>query len=299
MLAHKVRARLEQARNDIYVDEEMDAMRPVLEIQRRWSHLPKLDELLIERTLSREGVHYYIYPFLGRLVHEGLAAVLGHRIGRETGLPVTATFTDYGIELLMPREDLGNRKTDARSGIIRIHGLGPQVDQMTDAMFERRAGEGMTIDVWRKILTPDHLLEDLLACLNAGELTRRQFRDISRVAGLLVPTVPGAPRTTRQLQASSELFYDVFVEFDPHNLLLEQAKREVLEQQLEVTRLTEALSHLRDQQIVLKPTERFSPMAFPLWAQRISSQSLRTEAAGERIERMLEQLERSADSTDN
>ena len=295
MLSQKCRERLQQARDDVYVDAEMRAVKPVLDVQRRWSHLPGMDELLIERTLSREGVHYYLYPFLGRLVHEGLAAIVGHRIGKATGLPVTATFTDYGIELLMPRTEIRKSKVDARSGIIRI-GSPVHVDQMTDAMFERRAGEEMDEPLWRKVLTPDRLLDDLLACLNAGELTRRQFREISKIAGLLVQNTPGAPRSTRQLQASSELFYDVFVEFDPGNLLLEQAKREVLEHQLEVTRLTLALEHLKVQQIVLVETERFTPMSFPLWAQRISSQTLRSEAANDRIERMLASLEASADA---
>lgn len=293
MLSQKCRERLQQARDNVYVDSEMERVKPVLDIQRRWSHLPGMDELLIERTLSREGVHYYFFPFLGRLVHEGLAAIVGRRIGQATGLPVTATFTDYGIELLMPRTEIRKSKVDARSGIISI-GSPVHVDQMSDAMFERRAGEEMDEPLWRKVLSPDQLLEDLLACLNAGELTRRQFREISRIAGLLVPNTPGSPRSTRQLQASSELFYDVFVEFDPNNLLLEQARREVLEQQLEVTRLASALEHLRQQKIVLIQTERFTPMAFPLWAQRISSQTLRSEAATDRIERMLASLEASA-----
>ena len=295
MLSQKCRERLQQARDGIYVDAEMVAVKPVLDIQRRWSHLPGVNELLIERTTSREGVHYYLYPFLGRLVHEGLAAILGHRIGRETGLPVTATFTDYGIELLMPRTEIKRSKVDARTGLIHV-GSPVHVDQMSDAMFARRAGESMDEPMWRTVLSPERLLDDLLACLNAGELTRRQFREISKIAGLLVPNTPGSPKSTRQLQASSELFYDVFVEFDPQNLLLEQAKREVLEQQLEVARLTSALEHLTSQRIVLVDTDRFTPMAFPLWAQRISSQTLRSEAATDRIERMLASLEASADA---
>jgi ATP-dependent helicase Lhr and Lhr-like helicase len=271
----------------------MRAVKPVLDVQQRWSKLPGMDELLIERTLSREGVHYYLYPFLGRLVHEGLAAVVGHRIGRATGLPVTATFTDYGIELLMPRTEVRRTKRDVRNQIIQIQTpLAP--DQMEDVIFERRAGEELDDAFWHRILAPEGLVDDLFACLNAGELTRRQFRDISRIAGLLVQSSPAAPRSTRQLQASSELFYDVFVEFDPENLLLQQARREVLEQQLEVARLTEALRHLKDQALTLLDVERFSPMAFPLWAQRISSQTVRSQNADDRIGQMLDELERSA-----
>ena len=49
----------------------------------------------------------------------------------------------------------------------------------------------------------------------------------------------------KQLQASSELIYDVFARYDPDNLLLFQAHREVLERQLEHSRLAGASSGSR------------------------------------------------------
>jgi len=45
------------------------------------------------------------------------------------------------------------------------------------------------------------------------------------------------------------------------------------------------------QRIVVRDCPRLSPMAFPIWAQRIGSQQIRMEAGYERVERMLEQLE--------
>ena len=48
---------------------------------------------------------------------------------------------------------------------------------------------------------------------------------------------PGAAKAVKQVQASSELIYDVFARYDPDNLLLFQAHREVLERQLEQSRL--------------------------------------------------------------
>ena len=58
---------------------EMEAIRPILEVQERWSHIPDADELLIERVKTREGHHLFFFPFEGRLVHEGLAALLAWR----------------------------------------------------------------------------------------------------------------------------------------------------------------------------------------------------------------------------
>ncbi len=91
------------------------------------------------------------------------------------------------------------------------------------------------------LLSPVNLFADLRDSLNLGELARRQFREIARVAGLLSPSLPGrAPRSLRQ-QASSGLLYDVLQRFDPDHLLLAQAEREVFEGQLELARLAHAL----------------------------------------------------------
>ena len=74
---------------------------------------------------------------------------------------------------------------------------------------------------------------------------RRQFRELARVAGLVFQGYPGQSPSTRQLQASSGLLYDVFAQYDPDNLLLAQAVREVLERHLDAPRLAKALARLR------------------------------------------------------
>ena len=121
---------------------------------------------------------------------------------------------------------------------------------------------------YRKLLSPDRLLEDILAALNSGELARRHFREIARIAGLLVPLGPAVIKTTRQLQASSGLFYDVFAEFDPENLLLIQARSEVLERHMEFARLKSALIQMIEKKFVIEQPERLTPLAFPLWAEQ-------------------------------
>ena len=258
MLAGIVLDRLGDAREGVFEDGEMQSIAPLLYLQGRWSHLPSRGELLIEQINDREGGHVFLYPFLGRLVHEGLGALIIHRIARTRAAPTTASFNDYGIELLS-----------------------------TDPLDLDEQG-------WLELMSPEHLIDDLFSALNSGELTRRQFRDISRVAGLLLNTSPGAPRSNRQLQASSELFFEVFNEFDPDNLLLEQARREVLEQQLEIQRLRDAMEHVSGQSIKLTSPKRLTPMAFPLWASRIQSQTVRVEAAEERIARVMARLEKAA-----
>src|SRR5690606_1447475 len=67
-LSAALRATLGEAAQGRLRGHEMDAVRPILDVQRRWSQIPSPDELLIERVTSREGHHLYFFPFEGRLV---------------------------------------------------------------------------------------------------------------------------------------------------------------------------------------------------------------------------------------
>lgn len=257
-LAHAVRRKLDEAREGRFDGPEMQAVRPLLEIQGRWSRIPAPHELLIERVVTREGHHTFLFPFEGRLVHEGLGALLAHRVTRRAPRSVTVVVNDYGLEILS-RDPL---EFDA---------------------------EG-----WRGLLSTGHLIDDLLECVNSGQLARRQFRDIARIAGLIFQGYPGATKPARHLQASSELFFDVFSEFDPGNLLLEQARHEVLSEQLEVSRLRTCLERAAGMSMVVVDTERLTPLAFPLWAESLRMQHVTSERWEDRVRAMVDQLERAA-----
>ena len=51
----------------------VEAARPLLELQARWSALPTTATLVAETLHSREGWHLFLYPFAGRHAHLGLA----------------------------------------------------------------------------------------------------------------------------------------------------------------------------------------------------------------------------------
>jgi ATP-dependent Lhr-like helicase len=110
------------------------------------------------------------------------------------------------------------------------------------------------------------------------------------VAGL----VSGAQRSNKQTQASAGLIYDVLQEHDAENMLLAQARREVLEQQFEFRRLADALVTLATKDIRVVETPRISPLAFPIWAEFVQSR-LTTQGWLERIADMARELEAEAD----
>lgn len=259
-LCEEVMARMDEARRGELADAEMEAVRALLALQERWSVIPGPDELLVEHCATAEGHHSFVYPFAGRLAHEGLGALLAHRYTRGTTATVTVTSTDYGIELL-------------------AHEPVP-------------ADEGL----WRTLLSPRGLADDLNEALNTTQMARRQFRGIARVAGLIAHGYPGERQPARHLQASSDMFYEVFSEFDPANLLLDQARREMLEGQVEIRRLGETLEGLERRRLVFRDIEQLTPFAFPLWAETMRAVHASSEAWTTRVRRMAMRLERAADS---
>ena len=236
---------------------EMKAVKPILDIQAKWSSLPSVDQLLIEHTRSREGEHLFFYPFAGRLVHEGLAALVAYRMTRDMDESVHVTQNDYGFSLT------------AHSGL--------HLDE----------------ENIRACFSTENLHEDLHLCMNTAELARRQFREVARVAGLIVPQLPGKHRKGRDILVSAKLLFEVFQRYDADNLLIKQASDEILTKQLEIGRLMTTLEDIAKKPLDLRETERLTPMAFPLWADRLSAY-LPAGDAVTRLEKMLARLQKKA-----
>jgi ATP-dependent Lhr-like helicase len=85
--------------------------------------------------------------------------------------------------------------------------------------------------------------------------------------------------------------------YDSGNLLLGQAEREVLEQELELTRLRGALARMRAMALVYRHLQQPTPFAFPLLVERLREQ-VSTEDLADRIARMVDELEQRAAETD-
>ncbi|MCO6478666.1 MAG: DNA ligase-associated DEXH box helicase, partial [Phaeodactylibacter sp.] len=100
---------------------------------------------------------------------------------------------------------------------------------------------------------------------------------------------PGRQKKDRHLQSSSQLFFDVFNDYEPNNLLLLQAYDEVMSFQLEEARLRAALRRIQGQRIVLSRPERATPFAFPIIVDRLRER-LSSEKLEDRIRKMKLQL---------
>jgi len=237
-----------------YPHAELEAARPMLQTQARLSRIPTPDAVLVETYRSREGQHVYVHPFAGRHVHLGLANLLAWRLARDRPNTFSLSVNDYGFELVSAEP----------------FDLAPLQD--------------------KSVFTTDGLLQDVLASLNSSELAQRRFREIARVAGLVFTGYPGQPKSLRQLQASSGLFYEVFRKYDRGNLLLTQAEQEVLSQELEISRLRATLERIQSRRIELVELRHPSPMSLPLMVERFRDQ-LSTESLSARLDRILRDAE--------
>ncbi|KXV12396.1 DNA ligase-associated DEXH box helicase [Caballeronia megalochromosomata] len=256
-LADAALVMLARASDGIYDEPEMRAVKPLLDLQAKWSALPGPGVLVVELVRSREGHHFFCYPFAGRMAHIGLGSLFGWRASRDQPGTFSISMNDYGFELLSA--------------------------QPFD--WETLIAQGL--------FSPDNLAHDILASLNASELSARRFREIARVSGLIYQGHPGQQKSARQLQASSGLFYEVFRKHDSGNLLLAQADQEVMLQELELGRIRAALERMSESRLALKAPKKPTPFAFPLIVARLR-EKVSTEKLSDRVERMLADLEKAA-----
>ncbi len=230
-------------------DPEMEKIKPLLELQSERSHLPRQDEFLVEQVQTKDGYHVFMFPFEGRLVHEGLASLVAYRLSLLRPISFSLAFNDYGFELLS--------------------------DQPID-LEEAFANN---------VLSPDYLMDDLEASINSAELARRKFRDIAVIAGLIFQGFPGNHMKDRHLQSNSSLVFDVFADYDAENLLLRQAFDEMIDHQLEISRFRAVLERVEKQKLVITYPNKPTPLAFPIMADRLR-QKLTSESIGDRIKKM-------------
>ena len=254
-MSHMLRQKLHEAATGEHHDPELNTIQPLLATQRQRSSVPHKDELLAEYIETRDGFHLFVYPFEGRLVHEGLASLVAYRIAKQQPITFTLAYNDYGFELLSDQPiDIDRKKLCA-------------------------------------LLSDENMMDDLQSSVNLAEMARRRFRDIAGIAGLVFKGFPGKYKKDKHLQASSQLFFNVFRDFEPDNLLFRQAYQEVLEYQLEEHRMRAALQRIQQQNIVFNICKKPTPFCFPILVDGMR-EKISTEKLEDRVRKMIVQLEK-------
>ncbi|AKA35279.1 ligase-associated DNA damage response DEXH box helicase [Flagellimonas lutaonensis] len=233
--------------------KELMALKHIFDKQREESIVPGPSEFLIETFKTRDGYHHIFYPFEGRAVHEAMSSLLSYRISLLSPVTCSLAFNDYGFEML------SDRPIDIQA----------------------------VLD--NNLFTTEYMLSDLQKSLNSNEMARRKFRDIAVISGMVFTGYPEKGVKMKHLQSSSQLLFDVFRDYEPDNLLFQQAFTETFEHQLEEGRLRIALERINQQHIVWKQCERPTPFSFPLITDRLR-EKLSNEKLADRIKRMTKIL---------
>ena len=256
-LSRLIREVLQEAAEGRNQEAEMLTVEPILRLQSKWSAIPDHQSLLVEYFRSREGYHLLFYPFEGRFIHELLAALVAYRISRITPITFSMAMNDYGFELL---SDLPIPYAEA-----------------------------LELDLF----STENLEEDIRLSINSTEIAKRRFREIAAIAGLVFQGYPGKPITGKHLHASAQIIFDVFQEYEPHHLLLRQAREEAMSQLQEQDRFRETIQRINNQQLRLELPPRPTPFAFPIMVDRLRER-LTSEKLLDRISRMQLKLEEYA-----
>jgi ATP-dependent helicase Lhr and Lhr-like helicase len=230
-------------------DEILKKLEPVFELQRSLSAIPAQDELLIELIETRDGHHLFVHTFEGRLVNEAMAAILAWRISRMQPMSFSFAMNDYSFELLS--------------------------DQPIPLNEENI----------RSLFSTTSLSEAIQHSVNATEMAKRKFRDIAVIGGLVFQGMPGEKKKARHLQSSASLLFQVFMEFDRHNILLKQAFDEVMDAQMEEERLRAMLERISNSTIVIKRPRQLTPFSFPVKVDAMR-ESMSSEKLEDRVRKM-------------
>lgn len=254
-LGHILRQTFNTALNESKV-AELSILSPLLNLQKQLSHIPAINELLIEQVVDKNGYHLLVYPFEGRNVHEAMSAILAFRLGKILPITFSISMNDYGFELLSD----------------------------TPVTFD----ETNVYDLF----TTDNLLNDIQRSVNSTEMARRKFRDIAVISGLIFQGMPGEKKKARHLQSSASLLFNVFSEYDPDNILLKQSYNEVLMLQMEEVRLRQALQRIQKSKIIIKFPSQLTPLSFPIIVDGLNRNNVSSESIEDRVRKMHQQLKK-------
>jgi ATP-dependent Lhr-like helicase len=256
-LAERVRKLLDDRRAWSALPEQV---RDWLSLQRDFSRVPGMRELLVE-TFPRSGKHYLVcYPFEGRLAHQTLGMLLTRRLERARAQPLGFVANEYAVAIW----GLGDLSFMARQGMLDLN-----------ALFD-----------------PEMLGDDLEAWLAESALMKRTFRNCALISGLIARRSTSEEKNRRQVLFSTDLVYDVLRKHQADHVLLRAARADAATGLLDLRRLSDMLARIHGR-ITHKELDHVSPLAVPVMLD-IGRESVYGEASDELLAEAADELVKEA-----
>ena len=241
---------------DKYINEELLALSPILKQQKNISKIPSKKELLIEIYKTKKYQSLFAYTLEGKFANEGIAFLWALRFTKKSKTTFSITANDFGFSLTTYKDfDFSLIKSELSN-----------------------------------LIDTNNLEEDLENAVNFSELTKRKFKNIAQISGL-VNNNPVKTKTNSQLNISSGLLFDVFNKYEKDHLLIKQAKREAIKYELESERIKKSLERIADLELTINKIEKPSPFAFPLLVERLSN-TISNETIEARIKKLIDSYEK-------
>ena len=244
--------------------------------QHRLSEIPTADFLLVENLLSQpveiEGAltattsrranqarnrwlqrgvrHYFFHCLIGRNGNEALSRVIALRLSRLRGGNAVATPDDYGFVLTVtPQQDF--------------------------------AAEDLP-----QLLSPERFPEDLHESLSRSDLLKYHFRNAAQTGMMVYRNYFGEQKSVRKLQWSSEVIFNVLVQYEPDHVLLREARRDAVHTYIDVEGALAFLRQAGGKPMRIHAVDRVPPLSFAMYATKIK-EALLVEDPRETMERLF------------
>jgi ATP-dependent helicase Lhr and Lhr-like helicase len=240
-----------------------DQVHDWLSLQKDFSRVPAVRELLVE-TFPRGNKHYFVcYPFEGRLAHQTLGMLLTRRMERDRARPLGFVANEYALAVW----GLGDLSFMIRQGMLDLNAL----------------------------FAPDMLGDDLEAWLAESALMKRTFRNCAIISGLIARRHTGEEKSRRQVLFSTDLIYDVLRKHQADHVLLRAARADAATGLLDLRRLGDMLLRIQGR-ITHRVLDHVSPLAVPVMLE-IGRESVYGEASDELLAEAADELVKEATGT--
>ncbi len=192
--------------------------------QYRYAKIPHENRLLVEYYKGEKN--YVIFHSLyGRRVNDALSRALAYLMGQKVGRDIEIGIRDNGFYF---------------------------------------AGENLPIDEALNILTPDNLREALEEAISKTEVLKRRFRHCAARSLMILRNYKGRTKSVGRQQMSSFFLLSALNKISRDFPILKEARREVLEDLMDINRAKEVLKNIKDGRIKIEKihTKLPSPFAF-------------------------------------
>lgn len=210
----------------LYVDENSaNSIYYYFVEQYLYSEIPSKNKLLIEYYTGFGGRKFVVFHSLyGRRVNDALSRAVAYKIAQRYHHDVMISVDDNGFYL----------SSDSKIGGV-------------EAFNE---------------LTSENLRDTLIQAIDKTETLANRFRDCANRSLMILRRYKGHEKSVGRQQVTSKILLNFVKEVDNHFAILDEARREVIEDYMDVKHAEEVLEKIENKEITLKTVDTRIPTPF-------------------------------------